>query len=358
LQIFLSYASEDKDVAEPIAFSLRARSHKVFFDRDDLPPGGEYDMRIQTAVERSALFIFLLSPDSIAKGRFTLTELEFARRKWRNADGHVLPVMAKPVRFEDIPNFLKSVTVLEPQGNIAAEVAATVDPLAQSAAGGQMALYGGLGIASGLLTWPAYQALSTIEGWVNSGGPFQSQLELFGIPVSLLLSGLVFAISLCVAFAYYFRFKTRQLVILLFVLAGWFTAMQVVTRFSTHGVSLDQDPRCAEMKYGDDASVDAELANKCLQFWHGRFEQTQNREQDLTVSFIAGAIGAFLTAVGAPLATRRTLPIFFLLAITLVGAVVATLFNLVQYWTPNLNLTFLFVPWQAFVAGAIGRSIR
>jgi TIR domain len=358
LQIFLSYASQDKDIAEPIAFSLRARSHKVFFDRDDLPPGGEYDMRIQTAVERSALFIFLLSPDSIAKGRFTLTELEFARRKWRNADGHVLPVMVKTVRFEEIPNFLKSVTVLEPQGNIAAEVAATVDPLAQSAAGGQMALYGGLGIASGLLTWPAYQALSTMEGWFNFGGGFQSPLELYGIPISLLFAGLVFAISLCVAFAYYFRFNTRQLVILPFVLAGWFAAMQVVTTFSTQGVSLDQDQRCAEMRYGDDASADASLANKCLQFWRGRFQQTQNREQDLAVSFIAGAIGAFLTAIGAPLATRRTFPIFFLLATTLVGAVVATMFNAVEYWAPNLNFTFLFVPWQALVAGAIGRSIR
>ena len=36
MQIFLSYASEDKAVAEPIAFSLRARGHKVFLDRDDL----------------------------------------------------------------------------------------------------------------------------------------------------------------------------------------------------------------------------------------------------------------------------------------------------------------------------------
>src|SRR5260370_4217670 len=98
LQIFLSYAAEGKDIAEAIAFSLGARGHQVFFGRDDLPPGGEYDMRIEKAVERSALFIFLLTPAAVEKGRFTLTELEFARRKWRNADGHVLPVMARPIR--------------------------------------------------------------------------------------------------------------------------------------------------------------------------------------------------------------------------------------------------------------------
>jgi hypothetical protein len=30
MKIFLSYATEDKGIAEPIAFSLRARDHKVF----------------------------------------------------------------------------------------------------------------------------------------------------------------------------------------------------------------------------------------------------------------------------------------------------------------------------------------
>jgi TIR domain len=126
LQIFLSYASEDKDVAEPVALALRARGHKVFFDRDDLPPGGEYDIQIEKAVERSALFIFLITPSSVEKGRFTLTELEFARRKWREADRHVLPVLARATPKESIPKFLLSVTMLEPVGNTAAEVASGI----------------------------------------------------------------------------------------------------------------------------------------------------------------------------------------------------------------------------------------
>jgi hypothetical protein len=362
LQIFLSYAAEDRDLAEPVAFALRARGHKVFFDRDDLPAGAEYDMRIEKAVEQSALFVFLLSPNSIAKGRFTLTELEFARRKWRNADGHVLPVMVRPVPFEEIPNFLKSVTVLEPQGNIAAEVGAAVDPLAQSVMGGQMALYGGLGIVSGLLTWPASQALSSVmesAGATQNIGDIRLPLEFLGLPVDLCLSGLVFGIALCAAFAYYFRFQVRHLVILLFVLAGWFAAMQVVQTFSTHGVTVDQDPRCAEMKYGDDTSVDPSLANKCLHFWRGRFQQTQNLQQDLAASFAAGAIGALVTALGVPLATARALSLFLVLSTTLAGAIVALIFfAFASRFGSNVNLAYLFVPWQALVAGAIGRSIR
>jgi hypothetical protein len=168
MQIFLCYASVDKSIAEPIAFSLRARGHKVFLDRDDLPPGGEYDWQIEQAVERSDLFVFLLSPAAIGKGSYTLTELEFARRKWRRADGHVLPVMVKPTRFEEIPSFVKSVTVLEPQGNVAAEVAAAVGPLAQTAVGNQMLVYGGLGVISGFLT----------ERFMNVFGAFFDPLGL------------------------------------------------------------------------------------------------------------------------------------------------------------------------------------
>ena len=362
MQIFLSYAAEDRDLAEPVAFALRARGHKVFFDRDDLPAGGEYDMRIEKAVDQSALFVFLLSPNSIAKGRFTLTELEFARSKWRSADGHVLPVEIRPTPFEEIPNFLKSVTVLRPQGNIAAEVGAAVDPLAQSAMGGQMAVYGGLGIVSGLLTWPAYLALSKameLAGATENAGDIRLPLKFLGLPVDLCLSGLVFGIALCAAFAYYFRFQVRRLAILLFVLAGWFAAMQVIQTFSTHGVTVDQDPRCAEMNLGDDTSVDPSLANKCLQFWHGRAQQTQNFNQDLAVSFAAGAIGALVTALGVPLATARALSLLLVLSTTLAGAVVALVFFAIASRVgPALNLTYLFVPWQALVAGAVGRSIR
>jgi hypothetical protein len=361
LQIFLSYAAEDKDIAEPVAFALRARGHNVFFDRDDLPPGGEYDMRIEKAVEQSSLFVFLLSENSIAKGRFTLTELEFARRKWRNADGHVLPVIIKAVPFQEIPNFLKSVTVLEPQGNIAAEVGAAVDPLAQRVKSGQMTVYGGLGIISGLLTFPAYQGLDKVISAMVTDNPFKIPPMFFGIPVSLILSSLVFAIALCIAFAYYFRFQVRQLAILPIVLIGWFAATQAVNTFSPRAVTFHQNQKCMEMKSEDAANVDPQLASECLQFWRSRFQQTQNIQQELAVWFAAGAIGALVTAAGVPLATRRLFPVFLVFSTTLLGAVVAIAFYAYAIFSgtdSDPNFTYLFVPWQALVAGAIGRSLR
>jgi hypothetical protein len=129
MKIFLSYASPDKATAESTAFSLRSRGHKVFFDRDDLPPGASYDQQIERAIESCDFLVFLISPDSVAEGRYTLTELGFARRKWPHPGGHVLPIMTRKTPLEHIPSYLKAVTILEPAGNIAAEAGAAVDAM-------------------------------------------------------------------------------------------------------------------------------------------------------------------------------------------------------------------------------------
>src|SRR4051812_5668545 len=129
MRIFLSYASECRDKAEPIAFALRGRGHEVFFDKDDLPPAGSYDERIEEAVKQSELMVFLISPESVSPGRFTLTELAFARKKWRSARGRVVPVLLKPTTLASVPAYLTSVHILQPEGNAAAEVASFVDNL-------------------------------------------------------------------------------------------------------------------------------------------------------------------------------------------------------------------------------------
>ena len=132
MHIFLSYASPDKGAAESIAFSLRNRGYTVFLDRDDLPAGQSYDEQIWRAVKRSQFFIFLISPNSVAEGRYALTELKFARRKWNDPSGRVLPVLVRKTPLDTVPSYLKAVTILEPSGNIAAETSATIDDMRQA----------------------------------------------------------------------------------------------------------------------------------------------------------------------------------------------------------------------------------
>src|SRR5712691_587690 len=100
--IFISYASEQRDVAEEIKLVLTGSGHNVFFDRDSVPAGDEYHMRIRKAVEGSEAFVFLISPQSIAEGCYALTELKYAREKWPDPLGKVLPVMIERIDYRYI----------------------------------------------------------------------------------------------------------------------------------------------------------------------------------------------------------------------------------------------------------------
>jgi len=125
--IFLSYSSPQSEAAERIELALEADGHSVFRDRTDLPPGESFDRRIRDAINECDLMIFLISRQSVSEGRYTLTELKFAEEKWGHPAGHVLPVLTEPVPMREIPEFLRAVTMLQPRGNLAAEVAAAVD---------------------------------------------------------------------------------------------------------------------------------------------------------------------------------------------------------------------------------------
>lgn len=123
MKLFLSYASQDRSLVEPVRLALASQGHEIFFDREDLPPGDEYDNRIRRAIEDCDLFIAFMSPDTFDRGSYTLTEIEIAERVWKLPQGRVLPVVLRPVEVAQVPAFLKGVTFLEPTGNVAASVA-------------------------------------------------------------------------------------------------------------------------------------------------------------------------------------------------------------------------------------------
>jgi tetratricopeptide (TPR) repeat protein len=173
VKIFLSYASEQSELARSIEIALSGEGHAVFFDRSSLPSGDEYHERIRRAIADSDLLIFLISPNSVAKGRYTLNELEFAEQKWRHPGGHVLPVMAVPTEFRTIPVYLRAVTVLQPQGDVSAAVVAAVSRMstsrwsrvgrARQLAIGAIAVVAAVGCAwFGLRYWKNYTEVSRL----------------------------------------------------------------------------------------------------------------------------------------------------------------------------------------------------
>ena len=129
MRIFLSYSSSDRVLAQQTELALRSAGYQVFFDRKDLPAGESFDVRILEAIEQSDLLIYLVSPASVKPGAYALTELGFARKRWRHPDRRIIPVMVGPVSLDALPPYLRAVTLLEPEGNVVAEILESVNAL-------------------------------------------------------------------------------------------------------------------------------------------------------------------------------------------------------------------------------------
>ena len=107
MRIFLSYAWQDREQAKAVYLALRDQGHRVFFDRADLPAGDEYHNRIRAAVDHTHLFVFLISPDALDAGSYTLTELTIAEKSNRR----LLPVMLREIEIARLPASLQAVTI-------------------------------------------------------------------------------------------------------------------------------------------------------------------------------------------------------------------------------------------------------
>ncbi|HKE96812.1 MAG TPA: SUMF1/EgtB/PvdO family nonheme iron enzyme [Povalibacter sp.] len=131
MRIFLSYASEDRPTADAIRLALEDDGHDVFYDREDLPPGDEFHNRIRTAIERSELVVFLVSPKTLDAGSYTLNEIAIAEKTFPAPAGHLLPVLLEKVNVQELPAYLRSVTFLETPGNVTAAVSDAVCRIAR-----------------------------------------------------------------------------------------------------------------------------------------------------------------------------------------------------------------------------------
>ena len=189
MQIFLSYPSEERPLAERVHLALGAAGHDVFFDREDLPPGDEFDRAVRQAMRASALLVFFITPDAVKRGRYTLTELKLAQNQWPQPGGRVLPVMVQPTPIEVIPAYLRAVSILEAHGDLAAEVAHEADRMLAARtlrrrARTIMATPVGIGglilaivlVATTLMVWPraASNGASLAEAGAIQGVPLQA----------------------------------------------------------------------------------------------------------------------------------------------------------------------------------------
>lgn len=139
MRVFVSYPSEHREIADQIHLGLLGCGYEVFFDRDSLPSAGDYNLRIAAAIAKVDLMVFLVSPQSIKSGTYARTELKLARERWPSPVGRVLPVLVEPVSLEEIPSYLKAVTVLQPEGNVVAETVSAATAMVRELQGVMLA---------------------------------------------------------------------------------------------------------------------------------------------------------------------------------------------------------------------------
>jgi hypothetical protein len=78
LEVFISYAREDREAASRLYNDLRKAGVKPWMDTEDLLPGEDWRLGIRRAVENSTYFLALLSNKSLAKRGYVQKELRLA----------------------------------------------------------------------------------------------------------------------------------------------------------------------------------------------------------------------------------------------------------------------------------------
>ncbi len=79
IDVFLSYASEDRDAAMAIRDALEAEKLRVFFDKDDLKAGDDWAAKLRRGIAECALFVAVISKSTLTP------QARYFRDEWNEA---------------------------------------------------------------------------------------------------------------------------------------------------------------------------------------------------------------------------------------------------------------------------------
>ena len=119
--VFISYAREDQDFARELFDALCAAGHQPSWDQDHevVPFSAPWRAEIQSAIDRSEKFIFILSPDSL-ESRECASELTHAVEVRK----HIIPVNRRPSRTgQTIPEAVEELNWIDFTGDMPFEQA-------------------------------------------------------------------------------------------------------------------------------------------------------------------------------------------------------------------------------------------
>jgi tetratricopeptide (TPR) repeat protein len=106
IELFYSYSHKDERLCELLATHLKALQRsgliRSWYDRR-IDPGAAWSEQIQRAMERAGIILLLISPDFIASDYCYEIELPFAMKRHESGESVVIPILLRPVLYQDAP---------------------------------------------------------------------------------------------------------------------------------------------------------------------------------------------------------------------------------------------------------------
>ncbi len=105
LEVFYSYAQADEALRRQLETRLKSLERQGFivgWHRGLLPPGANYRRETEQHLQSASLILLLLSPEYIACDE-CYAEMERALDRYHAGEALVVPVLLRPVEFDDLP---------------------------------------------------------------------------------------------------------------------------------------------------------------------------------------------------------------------------------------------------------------
>ena len=100
--VFISYSRRDGEFVQGLVADLEARGKSVWIDTEGIAGGEVFPEAIQSAIEQSDAFVFVVSPDSVAS-RYCESEVEYALELHKR----LVPVLREPTADELVPEAIR-----------------------------------------------------------------------------------------------------------------------------------------------------------------------------------------------------------------------------------------------------------
>jgi TIR domain/SIR2-like domain len=105
--VFLSYASGDSEAVEKLKTALEAAGVDVFFDREQLQPGNDWEAKLRRNIHQCSLFLPIISRQTLTPDRrffrveWNLALEEAQKASFSDEEAFLLPVVIDDTRIDD-----------------------------------------------------------------------------------------------------------------------------------------------------------------------------------------------------------------------------------------------------------------